>query len=89
MYVEAPAGGHAVSDEPLSVTVKLQRGDTDNRDTLKATVDAETIDELDEKVGQIREKMDSWADQFREIQPTNERTRELLDGQQELVEADP
>jgi len=78
-----------VSEEPLSVTVKIQRGDTDNRDTLKATVEAETIDELDRKVEQVREKMDSWADEFRDIQPTNARTRAALgEDQQELGEVD-
>lgn len=78
-----------MSDEPLSVTVKIQRGDTDNRDTLNATVEAETIEALDEKVAAMREKMDAWADEFREIQPTNARTRQALgEDQQELGEVE-
>jgi len=60
-------------DEAFEYTVKLQRGDgTDDRDKHKATVSAETIDELEQKVERVREMMQQWAGEFRAIQPDEE-----------------
>jgi hypothetical protein len=60
--------------------VKIQRGNgTDDRDTYKTKVSAETIDELDEKVEQARDKLEEWGADFREIQPQD--TRTLADDQ--------
>lgn len=66
---------------------KIQRGNgTDDRDTFKATVHAETVDELDEKVEQIRERLEEYAHEFRAIQPSER--RELSDDQKTLEEAE-
>lgn len=58
-------------DEPAySAVVKLQRGTkTDDRDTLKVSVDAHDIQQLDERISEIRERSEQWANEFRAIQP--------------------
>jgi hypothetical protein len=54
--------------------VKIQRGNgTDDRDTYKTKVSADSIDELDDKVEQARDKLAEWAADFREIQPQEKR----------------
>lgn len=59
--------------EAFEYTVKMQRGDgTDDRDTHKAKVSAETVDELGEKVENVRQKMEKWAGEFRSIQPDDD-----------------
>lgn len=66
---------------------KIQRGNgTDDRDTFKAKVSANTIEALDEKVEQMREKMAEWAGEFREIQP--QERRRTTDDQATLGGAD-
>lgn len=74
-----------MTDDPrYSVKVKLQRGTgTDDRDTLTATVDADTLDELDDRLTAIRGRLDDLADDLREIQPDDCRRR-LADGQATL-----
>lgn len=59
------------ADDPAySAVVKLQRGTkTDDRDTLKVSVNAHDIEQLDERVTEIRERSEQWADEFRAIQP--------------------
>ncbi|MFB6189669.1 MAG: hypothetical protein ABEI57_07270 [Halapricum sp.] len=61
----------AVDDPAFEVTVKIQRGNgTDDRDTLKTTVSADTLEALDEKVEHVRDRMGEWAGGFRQIQPS-------------------
>ncbi|WP_254279214.1 DUF7389 domain-containing protein [Haloarcula marina] len=68
-----------------SLTVELTRGgDSNNRDKMRATVEADTVDELREKVDALRDEMQEWADDFRNIQP--EYRRELPDDQSQLGE---
>jgi len=70
-------------DPAFEFEVKLQRGQSvDDRDTQKAKVSADTIDALNEKVEQIRDRMEDWAVEFREIQPQEKRT--LADDQATL-----
>lgn len=79
-----------MSDDTYSMTVKLQRGtSTDDRDTQKVTVTAETIDELAERVEEVREKMEGWATDFRDIQPDPMGPRDTADDQAELSEVGP
>ena len=60
-------------DDAFEFEAKIQRGNgTDDRDTFKAKVSANTIDELDEKVEEIRTKIEDWAVEFRHIQPGDE-----------------
>lgn len=59
-------------EDGFSYTVQLQRGQTDDRDKHKATVTAETIDELEEKVEQVRVLMRSEISETRTIQGTPE-----------------
>ncbi|GGM46416.1 hypothetical protein [Haloarcula argentinensis] len=68
-----------------SLTVELTRGgDSNNRDKMKAKVSAETIEELREKVDAVRDEMQEWANDFRNIQP--QVRRQLPDDQSELSE---
>lgn len=72
-------------DDAFQFEAKIQRGNgTDDRDTFKARVSADSIAELDEKVEEIREKIEDWAVQFRRIQPADE--PDLPDDQATLEE---
>lgn len=76
------------AEEPFEVSIKIQRGNgTDDRDQLKATVSADTLEALDEKVEHVREKMAEWAGGFRQIQPSEE--RHLDNDQRALDEVGP
>jgi hypothetical protein len=72
-------------DPAYQFEAKIQRGNgTDDRDTFKAKVSANTVDELDEKVDRVRERIETYASKFRSIQPTEERS--LADDQGTLDE---
>jgi archaellum component FlaC len=74
-------------DLPYSTTVKLQRGTgTDDRDTIKMQVSAGSIEELNERVRELRQEAEQWADAFRSIQPTVGRS--VSDDQATLGEGD-
>jgi len=64
------------SDEPaFEFEAKIQRGNgTDDRDTFKAKVSADSIQELDEKVEDVRDRIEQYASDFRQIQPQEART---------------
>lgn len=57
-------------DDPYTYTVQLQRGETSDRDKHKSTVTAQTIDELRDKVEQVRKLMRSEIRETRTIQGT-------------------
>jgi len=70
-------------DDAFEFEAKIQRGNgTDDRDTFKAKVSADTIGELDEKVAEMQSKIEDWAVEFRHIQPGSE--RRLPDDQKTL-----
>ncbi|MDG5778945.1 hypothetical protein QA599_21135 [Haloarculaceae archaeon H-GB1-1] len=70
-----------------SLTVELTRGgDSNNRDKMKAKVSADSVEELHEKVQALRNEMQEWANDFRNIQP--QRGRRLADDQSELGEVE-
>jgi len=72
-------------DPAFEFEAKIQRGNgTDDRDTFKASVSAETIDELDSKVADMRRKIEDWAVDFRQIQP--DEARRLPEDQATLEE---
>lgn len=57
-------------EDAFQFEAKIQRGNgTDDRDTFKAKVSANTIDELDSKVEQVRDRLEEYASEFRQIQP--------------------
>jgi hypothetical protein len=72
-------------EEPTySVDVKIQRGNgTDDRDTLKATVQANTLHELDKRKAQMLDRLDELAQTVRAIQP-DETVDRLTDDQTTL-----
>jgi len=73
-----------VTDSVFSLTVEVTRGtSTDDRDKFRATVEADTIEELTERVDAVREKTAEWADEFRAIQPDGT-VRDLTDDQSTL-----
>lgn len=72
-------------DRTFSLKVKMQRGrGTDNRDTFTAEVAADDLETLDERVNNLREKMEGWSVEFRHIQPSD--ARQLADDQSDLTE---
>lgn len=76
-------------EDAFQFEAKIQRGNgTDDRDTFKAKVSANTIDELDEKVAQVRERIEDYATEFRQIQPSADDKRPLADDQSTLGEAE-
>jgi hypothetical protein len=69
-----------MTDDPITYTVKLKRGD----DTQKCKVEAPDIETLTERVDAVRERMAEWAGDYREIQPDDE--RQLPEDQSDLSE---
>ena len=70
-------------EDVISVTVKMTRGSgTDDRDTLKATVSAPDVHLLNERVEDVKQHMESWADDLRDLQP--EQGRSTTENQQDL-----
>lgn len=78
--------------DAFEITIELTRGtSTDDRDKQRMKVSAATIDTLDTKVEAVKQKMEDWADDFREIQPEGETVRDhasLDDDQAELGEGE-
>ena len=63
-------------DTAYSVKTKLTRGtSTDDRDTIEATVQADTLDELDEKLERVRDRLADHAEHVRAIQPNPDEDR--------------
>jgi len=72
-------------DPTYQVDVKLQRGTgTDDRDTLKASVEAETLEELDEREEAMLERLERLAEKIRAIQPDDTTAQRIADGQATL-----
>lgn len=64
-------------DDSFELTIELTRGtSTDDRDKQRMKVSARTIDGLRSKVEDVKDEMESWADDFREIQPEAETVRD-------------
>lgn len=75
----------AEEDPTYQVDVKIQRGNsTDDRDTLKASVEAETLDELDEREEAMLTRLERLADKVRSIQPDDTTAQGIADGQATL-----
>jgi len=73
-----------VTDSTFSLTVEVTRGtSTDDRDKFRATVEANTIEELEKRVDALRSKVEEWATDFRAIQPDGT-VRDLADDQSTL-----
>lgn len=77
-----------MSEDPdFEVTVELTRGTcTDDRDKMRVKVSADSIEELNDKVDQVKGQMEAWADDFRQVQPAEE-GRNLTEDQRTLGEA--
>lgn len=71
-----------MTDDEYSYTVKIKRGGGD--DVQKCTVTADTIEGLEAKVDNVREKMADWADDLRAIEPN---ARRSLDDDQSSLDA--
>jgi hypothetical protein len=70
-------------DDAFSYTVKLKRGGGD--DVQKVTVTAPDIETLETRVEAVRERLERWAGDYREIQP-DDSSRRLTDDQSSLRE---
>jgi len=74
-------------DDDLKLKVKMTRGgDSGNKETMTATVSAPTVDDLNDRVTKLKDRMDEWALKFRSIQPEQERM--LADDQSRLGETE-
>ena len=59
--------------EPFEVSVAMTRGtSTDDRDKIKATISAESLEELDEKMVEMRDRLEKLSADVRKIQPDEE-----------------
>ena len=77
-----------MSDDAFDVTLKMTRGtSSDDKDVLKTTVTADSREELDDKIDAVRDRMEGWAADLREVQPTEQRKR-LRNDQATLAEGD-
>jgi len=72
-----------MSDDAFSYTVKIKRGGGD--DVQKVTVTAPDIETLETRVEAVRERLERWAEDYREIQPDDSSPR-LTDDQSSLRE---
>lgn len=63
-------------DDPFEMSVAMTRGNsTNDRDKIKATISAETLEELDEKMEEMRDRLEKMAADIRTIQPDDEDER--------------
>jgi len=70
-------------EDAFSTTVTLTRGTgSRDKDKIKVKVSAPSVDELDRRVNSVRENMEAWAGEFRQVQPTERRGK--ADDQQDL-----
>jgi len=76
-----------MTDDDIELTVKMTRGgDSGNKETMKATVSAPDVETLNDRVTNLRERMEEWSLQWRNIQPEEERL--LADDQSKLGETE-
>lgn len=74
-------------DPTFSMDVKIQRGNgTDDRDTLKATVQADDLQTLDARREAMTKRLEEQAAQVRAIQPDDTTVERLTDDQTTLAE---
>lgn len=72
-------------DPVYEMDVKIQRGNgTDDRDTLKATVQAHDLATLDERIDQMRDRLEETAEKIRAIQPDDTTAKRLTNDQTTL-----
>lgn len=70
-------------EDTFSTTLTLTRGSgTDDRDKIRVKVSAPDVTSLDRRVSEVRESMESWADDLRDVQP--EQSRKTSEDQTEL-----
>jgi len=77
-------------EEPaFEVTTSLTRGTgTDDRDSFKVTVSADTLAELNRKLENMREELEGHMAACREMQPDNKTGRKIADDQAGLDEVE-
>ncbi|WP_436909927.1 DUF7389 domain-containing protein [Halosimplex marinum] len=76
-----------MSDDDIELTVKMTRGgDSGNKETMKATVSAPDVETLNDRVTDLRDRMEEWSLQWRNIQPEEERM--LAEDQSRLGESE-
>ena len=76
-----------MTEVDFETTVKMTRGGAStNKETIKTTVSAPSIEKLHERVSELRERMEEWSVEFRDIQPSQHRP--LPDDQSQLGESE-
>jgi hypothetical protein len=77
-------------EHAFTVETKLTRGtSTDDRDTVKASVSADSLDELDTRLSDLRDRLEHHVESLRSIQPDSQTGRRVADDQSELGEVSP
>ncbi|WP_144901396.1 DUF7389 domain-containing protein [Halobellus captivus] len=76
-----------MTEDDIELTVKMTRGGSSgNKESMKATVSAPNIETLNDRVNKLREKMEDWSVEFRNIQPG--KVRQIADDQSQLGESE-
>lgn len=59
-------------EDAFSTTVTLTRGTgSRDKDKIKVSVSAPSVDALNRRVMEVRERMEEWASELRQVQPTD------------------
>ena len=65
-----------MSDDEFNISTKMVRGtSSDDKETIKAEVSADSAEELDDKLDMLQQRLESWAEEVREIQPDGDGSR--------------
>lgn len=74
-----------MSDDGLTVKTQITRGTcSEDKEKITVEVSAADVDELDEKLTRVRERLEQWGEDVRNIQP--EQRRERDNDQRDLTE---
>ncbi|MFC7204710.1 hypothetical protein ACFQJC_14415 [Haloferax namakaokahaiae] len=77
-----------MSDEFETKIVVTRGSGTNDREKFTTKVTAPTIDILNDRVEQVRQSVEKWAEDFRAIQPDGRKSRGLTNDQSTLTEAE-
>ena len=69
----------------FEIKIDMTRGTGSNdKEKITATIEAESLDELEEKQVQVRQRLEMLAQDIRSIQPNPDSKRDLADDQSTL-----
>jgi hypothetical protein len=78
-----------MTDGLYETKIVVTRGSgTNDRDKITTKVSADDLETLNERVLKLREQVETWAEDFRTIQPRDDPRRPLTDDQSQLGESE-